>query len=145
MLKIWIIQLQTGMQSIIEKLLLQFFIVRDFITYQNPTISSTNRYKLKKTKEFFRDLLTGAIIDSFQSNSFRTLIAIPRIEYQICSKQKYLIANVWMVNELFYYNYPFYFPNFFNIKLNKDQFEVQVFKTFSSENIEKVFLIKDFF
>ena len=50
-----------------------------------------------------------------------------------------------MVNELFYYNYPFYFPNFFNIKLNKDQFEVQVFKTFSSENIEKVFLIKDFF
>ena len=38
-----------------------------------------------------------------------------------------------------------YFPNLFNIKLNKDQFEVQVFKTFSSENIEKVFLIKDFF
>ena len=26
------------------------FIVRDFITYKNPTISSTNRYKLKKTK-----------------------------------------------------------------------------------------------
>ena len=70
------------------------FIVRDFITYQNPTISSTNRYKLQKTKEFFRDLLTGAIIDSFQNDCFRTLIAIPRIEYEICSKQKYLLANV---------------------------------------------------
>jgi len=101
------------------------FIVRDFITYQNPTISSNNRYQLQKTKEFFKDLLTGAIIDSFQNNCFRTLIAVPRIEYEICSKQKYLIANVWMVNELFYYNYPFYFPNLFNIKLNKDQFEVR--------------------
>ena len=37
-------------------------------------------------------------------------------------------------------------PDFFQKKLKKDQFEVQVhvFKTFSSENIEKVFLIKDF-
>jgi hypothetical protein len=122
------------------------FIVRDFITYQNPTISSKNRYQLQKTKEFFRDLLTGAIIDSFQNDCFRTLIAIPRIEYEICSKQKYLIANVWMVNELFYYNYPFYFPNFFNIKLNKDQFEVRFkfIQIFSSINIEKVFWVREF-
>jgi len=122
------------------------FIVRDFITYQNSTISSTNRYKLKKTKEFFRDLLTGAVIDSFQSDSFRTLIAIPRIEYEICPKQKYLIANVWMVNELFYYSYPFYFPNFFNTKLTKDQFEIRFkfIQVFSSINIEKVFWVQEF-
>lgn len=122
------------------------FIVRDFITYQNSTISSTNRYKLKKIKEFFRDLLTGAVIDSFQSDSFRTLIAIPRIEYEICPKQKYLIANVWMVNELFYYSYPFYFPNFFNTKLTKDQFEVRFkfIQVFSSINIEKVFWVQEF-
>lgn len=122
------------------------FIVRDFITYQNPTISSTNRYKLKKTKEFFRDLLTGAVFESFQSDCFRTLIAIPRIEYEICPKQKYLIANVWMVNELFYYNYPFYFPNFFNTKLTKDQFEVRFkfIQVFSSINIEKVFWVQEF-
>ena len=90
--------------------------------------------------------LTGAVIDSFQSDSFRTLIAIPRIEYQICPKQKYLIANVWMVNELFYYNYPFYFPNFFNTKLTKDQFEVRFkfIQVFSSINIEKVFWVQEF-
>ena len=81
-------------------------------------------------------------MDSFQSDCFRTLIAIPRIEYEICPKQKYLIANVWMVSELFYYNYPFYFPNFFNTKLTKDQFEVRFkfIQVFSSINIEKVFL-----
>ena len=70
------------------------FIVKDFITYQNPTINSNNRYQLQKTKEFFKNLLTGAIIDSFQNNCFRTLIAIPRIEYKICPKQKYLITNI---------------------------------------------------
>ena len=80
------------------------FIVRDFITYQNPTISSESRYQLQKTKEFFRDLLTGAIIDSFQNDCFRTLIAIPRIEYKVCSKQKYLIANVWMLTNYFITN-----------------------------------------
>ena len=36
------------------------FIVRDFITYQNPTISSTNRYKLKKTN-------LDQVIDSYFS------------------------------------------------------------------------------
>src|SRR5210317_1352108 len=46
------------------------FIVRDLITHQNVTISFNNRYQLQKTKEFFKDLLTGAIIDSFQNNCF---------------------------------------------------------------------------
>jgi hypothetical protein len=91
-------------------------------------------------------LLTGAIIDSFQNDCFRTLIAIPRIEYKICSKQKYLIVNVWMVNKLFYYKYPYYLPNFFNIKLNKYQFEVRFkfIQVFSSINIEKVFWVSEF-
>jgi len=57
------------------------FIVRDFITYQNPTISSKNRYQLQKTKEFFRDLLTGAIIDSFQNVSFVTLLKLVRFHF----------------------------------------------------------------
>ena len=51
-----------------------------------------------------------------------------------------------MVNDLFYYSYPFYFSNFFNIKLTKDQFQVRVkfSQIFSSINSEKVFWIKAF-
>ena len=51
-----------------------------------------------------------------------------------------------MVNELFYYNYLFYFPNLFNIKLNKDQFEVRFkfIQVFGSINIEKVFWVREF-
>ena len=121
------------------------FIVRDFINYKNPTINPKSGYQLQKTKEFFKHLLTGAIINSFQNDCFRTLIAVPRIEYKICS-QKYLIANIWMVNQLFDYSYPFYFPNLFNTKLLKDQFEVRFkfIQVFSSINIEKVFLVKEF-
>ena len=123
------------------------FIVRSFMNFKDPSISPTNRYQLKETKRFFRILLTGAIIDSFQDKTFRTLIAIPRIEYDTCPKQKYLIANVWMVNDLFYHNYPFYLPNLFNVKLTKDQFQVRYnfIHVFSSVNIEKVFNIKQFF
>ena len=59
--------------------------------------------------------------------------------------QKFWVGRVWVAQELFYYKYPFHLPDFFQQKLKKDPFEVQVqvFKTFSSENIEKVFLIKD--
>jgi len=51
-----------------------------------------------------------------------------------------------MVNQLFYYNYPFYFPNLFNIKLNKDQFDVRFkfIQVFGSINIEKVFWVREF-
>lgn len=61
--------------------------------------------------------------------------------------QKFWVGRVWVAQELFYYEYPLYLPDLFQQKLKKDQFEVQVqvFKTFSSENIERVFLIKEFF
>jgi len=61
--------------------------------------------------------------------------------------QKFWVGRIWVAQELFYYNYPFYLPDLFKQKLKKDEFEVQVqvFKIFSSENIEKVFLIQEFF
>lgn len=61
--------------------------------------------------------------------------------------QKCWVDRIWVAQKLFYYKYPFYLTDLFQQKLKKDQFEVQfqVFKTFSSENIDKVFLIKEFF
>lgn len=59
--------------------------------------------------------------------------------------QKFWVGRVWVAQELFYYKYPFYLPDLFHQKLKKDQFGVQVFKTFSSENIERGFPIKEFF
>ena len=46
------------------------FIIRDFIKYQNPIISSTNRYQLQKTKSFLQQRQTGVLITSFTDTTF---------------------------------------------------------------------------
>lgn len=58
-----------------------------------------------------------------------------------------MIAKVWLVEEFFYYNYPFSLPNFFKGKLPKHELEVRakLFQIYSSVNIEKVISIKEFF
>jgi hypothetical protein len=63
-----------------------------------------------------------------------------------CPKQKCWVGRVWLVEELFYYRYPFYLPNFFQQKLTKDEFEVRVkfIQVFHSISIEKKFFIKEF-
>ena len=52
-----------------------------------------------------------------------------------------------MMDDLFHYLYPFRLPDLFQGNLTKDEFEVQVqvFKIFNSENIQKIFFIKEFF
>jgi len=118
------------------------FIIRDFIKYQNPIISSTNRYQLQKTKSFLQQLQTGVLITSITDTTFQSLIAIPRVTFEKSPKQKYLIGNVWLVDDLFHYEYPFYLPNIFQGKLTKDQFRVRFkfFQVFSSISIEKGFI-----
>lgn len=61
-------------------------------------------------------------------------------------KHKYCVGRVWLLEELFYYNYPFYLPNIFQTKLTKDQLEIRFkfIQVFSSVNIEKLFFIQEF-
>ena len=117
------------------------FKVRDFLEFQNPTIKSTNHYQLEKIKKFLQQLQTGVFLISFDDTHFQSLVAIPQVKLEKSSKQKYWIARVWLIDELFYYNYPFYLPNIFQTKLTKDKLEVRFkfIQVFSSVNIEKVF------
>ena len=117
------------------------FRLQDFLQFQNK---SNNQYQLAKVKDFLKKLQTGILCTSFSDTHFQSLTAVPLIKFT--KVQKFWVGQVWLAQELFYYEYPFYLPDLFQTKLKKYQFEVQVhvFKTFSSENIEKVFLIKDF-
>lgn len=56
-----------------------------------------------------------------------------------------MIAKVWLVEELFYYNYPFYLPNLFQQRLTKYHLEVRVklFEVFTCVSIEKEIYPKD--
>ena len=123
------------------------FKLRDFLEFQNPTIKSTNHYQLEKIKEFFQELQKGILSTYFSDTSFQSLVAIPQVKLEKCLKQKCWVGTVCLAEELFYYKYPFCLPDFFKQKYTKHEFEVRVkvFKTFSSINPEKLFLIKDFF
>jgi hypothetical protein len=123
------------------------FKLRDFLEFQDPTIKPRNHYQLEKIKKFFKKLQKEVLSTSFSDTSFQSLVAMPQIKLEKCSKQKCWIGTVCLVEELFYYKYPFCLPDFFKQKFTKHEFEVRVkvFKTFSSINTEKVFLIKDFF
>ena len=84
-------------------------------------------------------------LNSDRDTHFQSLVAVPLVKFN--KVQKFWVGQVWLAQELFYYKYPFYLPDLFQRKLTKDEFEVQVqvFKIFSSENIQKIFLIKEFF
>ena len=118
------------------------FRLQDFLQIQQK---SKNQYQLEKVKNFLKKLQTGILITSFSDTYFQSLVAVPLVRFQ--KVQKFLIGRVWLAQDLFYYKYPFYLPDFFQQKLTKDEFEVrvEVLKTFSSKNIEKIFLIREFF
>jgi len=117
------------------------FQLHDFIRFQNK---ATNSYQLIKTKDFFHDLQNGILITSFSSTFYQSLVAVPLVRFD--KPNKFWVAKVWLLEELFYYQYPFFLPNFFNTKLTKDEFNVRFkfIQTFASVNVEKVFLIKEF-
>lgn len=118
------------------------FQLQDFLRFQNQ--ANYNHYQLTKTKRFFDELQKGILIQSFSDKYFQSLVAVPLVKFE--KVQKFIITKVWLAEELFYYSYPFCLPNFFNTKLNKDEFEVSFhfFQTFASVNIEKVFSIQEF-
>ena len=122
------------------------FKFRDFLEFQNPMVKSTNHYQLEKIKNFLQQLQTEVFLTSFDDTYFQSLVVIPQVKLHKCPKQKYWIGRVWLVQELFYYSYPFYLPNFFKQKLTKDELEVRVkfIQVFHSISIEKKFFIQEF-
>jgi hypothetical protein len=115
------------------------FKLRDFLQFQDPSFKPTNRYLLTKIKEFFQQLQTGVYFTAFSDARFQSLVLVPKVQFEKCPTQKFLIAKVWLVEELFYYNYPFYLPNIFQQKLAKYELEVRfkLFQVFTSVSIEK--------
>ena len=92
-------------------------------------------------------LQAGLYVTSFSDARFQSLVIVPQVQFEKCPKQKFLIGKVWLVEELFYYNYPFSLPNFFQQKLTKYELEVRfkLFQVFSSVSIEKEIVVQEFF
>jgi hypothetical protein len=121
------------------------FKLRDFYKFQDPSVQSESQYQSRKIKEFFQQLQAGLYATSFSDHEFQSLVIIPQIKFEKCSK--HWIGKVWLVEELFFYKYPFYLPNFFQQKLTKHELEVcfKMFQVFTSVSVEKKIHVQDFF
>jgi hypothetical protein len=122
------------------------FRIDHFLKFQNPTLKSTSYYKLKKARLFFEELQNATFLTSFSSTQFQRLVAIPKVKIIKSKKLKCWMANIWLVEDLFHYKYPFLLPDLFRRKISKDEFDVafEVMKTYSSVSIQKTFFIKEF-
>lgn len=56
------------------------FQVNDFLTFQNPTVKSTNYSQLKKLLNFFEELQTNFLLTSFNNEEFQSLVLIPKVK-----------------------------------------------------------------
>lgn len=122
------------------------FRIDHFLKFPDPIVKSINYYKLKKARLFFEELQNGTFRTSFSHTEFQRLVTIPKVQIIKSKKLKCWIARVWVIEELFDYNYPFLLPELFRQKTTKCQFEVrfQVLQVFSSVSIEKKFFIQEF-
>jgi hypothetical protein len=120
------------------------FRLAEFIKVQKPNIKEISQYQLKKFREFFTELQTQFLLSLFDNESFQSLISIPKVEFW--KQDQFWICKVWIIEDLFYHNYPFALPDIFPDKISKIQFLVrfEVVKIFSSATIEKKFFVKNF-
>lgn len=123
------------------------FKLRDFLQFTEPNINITNSYKFGKLKDFFKNLQKGLYVKNFSQETFQSLVLIPQIEFTRNSVDRTLVVNAWLVDDLFYYSYPFYLPDFFDTTLNKAEFELRfwLFKIFATLSLHKIVIIDQFF
>ena len=125
------------------------FPLREFMRYNNQTLS---QYQLKKLKHFFDLVRQNFVIESFRNEvpsfsdtHYRMLVPIPEV-FLTKSQQNIWNVEIWIAEELFDYLHPFLFQDFFSKKLTKDQFQVlfELIKVSSNTDIRKEFHIQAF-
>ena len=118
-----------------------FFELQEFLSFMNLP---HNSYQFKKLKIFINSLQKNFIIEKFSDQYFQSLVSVPKVE--IFRERQVVKAKIWVVEELFYYKYPFSFPDLFKSKLTKYQLSVifEIIVKFSSLGLEKHFNIHNF-
>jgi hypothetical protein len=121
------------------------FQVQEFLKFIYPDTEVYNHYRLSKTLQFLRRLQNiEPLVTYFSETYFRSVVAFP---YLLVEKQaKYWNVSIAIASELYFYQYPFRFPNFFIKYRNKYDFEVklEILKIFSTDNTQKIFQTETF-
>lgn len=105
---------------------------------------------MQKTREFLRYLQQNVFVSCFTDQYFKSFVTIPKLELYKCKKSKSWVTRILLLEELFDYQYPFKYPDFFeteNNKLTKDQYLVrfEFIRVFSIKSATKHFYLREFF
>ena len=114
------------------------FRVQEFLKFIYSDTEVYNHYQLTKMKGL---QTIEPLVTYFSDRSFRSVVAFPYLSVE--KQGKYWTVILTIAKELYFYQYPFRFPNFFTKYRNKYDFEVkiEILKVFSTYNIEKVTVI----
>jgi hypothetical protein len=131
------------------------FRVKDFSDQCDSLFNSSNNfYKIDQVKKFLRQLQQNIFVEIFNDSHYMqnivemdSLAGIHRVTIFKQPGSKYLLARVVMMDDLFYYLYPFRLPDLFQGNLTKHErlVRVEFIKTFSSNDVEKCFHLREFF
>jgi hypothetical protein len=138
------------------------FKVKDFSDECDSLFNSSNNfYNIDQVKKFLRQLQQNIFVEIFNDSHYMQTLAsqhqtivemdslagIHRVTIFKPPGSKYLLARVVMMDNLFYYLYPFRLPDLFQGNLTKHErlVRVEFIKTFSSKNVEKYFYLREFF
>ena len=64
------------------------FKLKDFLTFQNPTVKLINYYQIKKMLNFFTELQINFLITFFNNQEFESLVAVTKIKLMKFKQQK---------------------------------------------------------
>jgi len=119
------------------------FAVLDFIVFTGGNMKST--YHRTKALEFLTSLQDiKPLIQKFSNEEFRRSVMFPYLKLK--KQNRRWTIRIAVGEELYFYQYPFFFPNSFLICKNKYDLEIklQLIESFSQVELEKRFPVKKF-
>jgi hypothetical protein len=119
------------------------FAVIDFIGFTGGDMKST--YERTKALKFLTSLQDlKPLIQKFSNEEFRRSVMFPYLKLK--KQNRKWTVTLAVVEEFYFYQYPFLFPNSFLICNNKYDLEIklQLIESFSTVELEKKLLVKRF-
>lgn len=119
------------------------FVVMDFISFTGGNTKST--YQRTKALEFLTSLQDlKPLIQKFSDNEFRRSVLFPYLK--LTKENRRWIITIAIGKEFYFYQYPFFFPNYFITYKNKYDLEIklQLIESFSQVELEKRFPVEKF-
>lgn len=119
------------------------FAVIDFIGFIGGNMKST--YQRTKALEFLTSLQEiKPLIQEFSNEEFRRSVMFPYLKLK--KQNRRWTIKIAVGEELYFYQYPFFFPNSFLICKNKYDLEIklQLIESVSQVELEKKFPVKNF-